>query len=730
LISSTSTATSSTPDTNTENNSSTATLETVSAACQLSSPDNITVDADTGQAGAVVTYSTPTGTGDCGQTSTGESGETIPAISCSPASGSFFPVGASTVICTAQTGPAVSFQVIVNNPGALSISLNGAATITVECGTDFTDPGATAVNGSGQSVPVVVTLPQDFNPDSPAVGSYVLTYTATEDPNSVSAVRTVNVSDTEAPAITVTGANPYKIQQGSCSPFVDPGASALDSCGGPKPVSSSISGPGGATSVNPNNPGTYTVTYTASDGTHQATATRTVLVGMFNEDEVDQPATSNQPPTITINGDPQVHIECGTPFTDPGATATVCGNPITVTTTGTVDIHAPGTYSITYTATANSQTVETTRIVTVEADNSAPTITLNGVNPITVECHSGVFADPGATAHDACAGDFPATASGSVNVDVVGAYTITYNATDPSGHAAAPVTRTVNVVDTTAPTVTAPPNVTVNTGSGAASCGTTISDATLGTASANDACAGALTVSRSGVPSGNVFPVGTTTISYSADDGHGNVGTATQTVTVVDNTAPAISCPSNITVYLPMNTSATSMVVNYTAPVGTDNCAGVTTAQTGGLASGASFPVGTTTNTFRATDAAGNHTDCSFTVTVLYNFTGFFSPVNNLPTLNVVNAGRAIPVKFSLSGNKGLNILAPDNPFTVSLNCSSNDPGVDIVETVSAGNSSLSFDGSQYNYVWKTESSWAGTCRQLVVTLNDGSVHKANFKFR
>jgi hypothetical protein len=224
--------------------------------------------------------------------------------------------------------------------------------------------------------------------------------------------------------------------------------------------------------------------------------------------------------------------------------------------------------------------------------------------------------------------------------------------------------------------------------------------------------------------------VGTTTITYSATDPSNNTGTATQHVTVVDNTPPMISCPANITVYLPLNSTATSMVVNYTAPVGTDNCAGATTTQTGGLASGATFPVGTTTNTFRVTDASGNHTDCSFTVTVLYDFTGFFSPVGNPPTLNVVNAGRAIPVKFSLSGNKGLDIFAAGNPYTVSLNCATDNPGVDITETVTAGGSSLSFGGDQYNYVWKTDSSWAGTCRQLVITLNDGSVHVANFKFK
>jgi hypothetical protein len=503
--------------------------------------------------------------------------------------------------------------VSVNNPGALSISLNGADTITVECGSDFTDPGATAINGSGQSVPVVVTLPQNFNPDSPAVGSYILTYTATEDPNSVSTTRTVNVSDTEAPAITIDGANPYKIQQGSCSPFVDPGASALDGCGGPKPITSSISGPNGLTSVDPNTPGSYTVTYTATDGAHQGTATRTVLVGQFSEDEVDQPATSNQPPTITLNGDAQISIECGTAFTDPGATATVCGNSIQVTTSGTVNIHAPGTYSITYTASANNQTTETTRIVTVEADNTAPTITVNGANPMTVECHTG-FTDPGATAHDACAGDFAAAASGAVDSNTVGQYVITYNATDPSGHAAAPVTRTVNVVDTTAPTVTPPPNVNINTGPDATSCGTLVSDATLGTANASDSCAGALSVTRTGVPSGNFFPVGTTTITYSADDGHGNIRTATQTVTVNDNTAPMISCPVNITLE---PTCPSGAIATYVPPVGTDNCSGASTTRTAGLASGAVFPIGTTTVTHTVTDASGNTASCSFTVTVI-----------------------------------------------------------------------------------------------------------------
>jgi len=115
-----------------------------------------------------------------------------------------------------------------------------------------------------------------------------------------------------------------------------------------------------------------------------------------------------------------------------------------------------------------------------------------------------------------------------------------------------------------------------------------------------------------------------------------------------------------------------------------------------------------------------------------YNFTGFFQPVDNLPTVNTVNAGRAIPVKFSLGGDQGLNIFDAGYPKSQIIACDST-AGVDGIEqTVTAGSSSLSYDASTdtYTYVWKTEKVWAGTCRQLVVKLNDGTFHRANFKFK
>lgn len=115
-----------------------------------------------------------------------------------------------------------------------------------------------------------------------------------------------------------------------------------------------------------------------------------------------------------------------------------------------------------------------------------------------------------------------------------------------------------------------------------------------------------------------------------------------------------------------------------------------------------------------------------------YNFSGFLKPIENLPALNIAPAGSSIPVKFSLGGDHGLDIFAPGYPLSSSIACDASEPGVVIEGTATAGNSTLSYDPAtdQYTYVWKTEKSWKGTCRLLVVKLNDGTEHMAKFRFR
>jgi hypothetical protein len=117
---------------------------------------------------------------------------------------------------------------------------------------------------------------------------------------------------------------------------------------------------------------------------------------------------------------------------------------------------------------------------------------------------------------------------------------------------------------------------------------------------------------------------------------------------------------------------------------------------------------------------------------VKYPFAGFYAPVDNGSTVNAVKAGAAVPVRFSLGGDNGLNIFWSGYPRVQVMLCATGGLVDVIEETVNAGGSSLSYDptAGRYTYVWKTDKSWAGTCRQLQVKLADGETYTAQFTFR
>jgi uncharacterized protein len=138
----------------------------------------------------------------------------------------------------------------------------------------------------------------------------------------------------------------------------------------------------------------------------------------------------------------------------------------------------------------------------------------------------------------------------------------------------------------------------------------------------------------------------------------------------------------------------------------------------------------TLTVNVEVTDNGGLMAVDAATVYVIFNWSGFFNPVANLPTWNSNKAGSAIPVKFSLGGDKGPDIFAEGFPQSVQISCETGVVTGVPVATVNPGGSSLSFKDGRYNYVWKTEKGWAGTCRQLIVQLVDGTLHLANFKFK
>lgn len=451
--------------------------------CTLACPSNITVDNDPGLAGANVNYPDTTSSSGCGGLTTDHPED--------PQTGTaFFPIGSTTVTITAADGSSCSFVVTVLDKRALTITLNGSAEMTVNCGTSFTDPGATATDGTN-SVPVTTTVSVpdpsgavDQNGDAVMVpvsgvntnapGDYTITYTATKDANTVTATRIVHVVSSSPPVITLSNIAGFT-------------------------------------------PQTVQVTDTDDNG-NPIIVTETILVKT---------------------------IECHSSFTPPTATAVSgCGNtPLPVTTTGAVNANTPGTYEIVYSAVDNAGNDAETRVRVTVVDTTAPVITLNGASPMTVECHTS-FTDPGASAADACEGPVAVSVSGSVNPDVPGTYTITYTATD-SGSRTTTATRTVNVVDTTPPT---------------------------------------------------------------------------------------ISCQANILV--DFDPAVGGAVVTYSAPSGMDSCAGVLTAtQIAGLPSGSAFPPGTTTNTFKVTDPSGNTASCSFKVTVA------LTSIIGLDSVSITGAG-------------------------------------------------------------------------------------------
>ena len=120
----------------------------------------------------------------------------------------------------------------------------------------------------------------------------------------------------------------------------------------------------------------------------------------------------------------------------------------------------------------------------------------------------------------------------------------------------------------------------------------------------------------------------------------------------------------------------------------------------------------------------------------IYTFDGFFQPVENRDAgghlvLNKVQAGSAIPLKFKLGGDYGLDVFDAGYPKSETIACNSAAEVNGVDQTVNAGSSSLSYNASTgtYSYVWKTDKAWQDTCRQLVLKFDDGTIARANFTF-
>jgi hypothetical protein len=272
----------------------------------------------------------------------------------------------------------------------------------------------------------------------------------------------------------------------------------------------------------------------------------------------------------------------------------------------------------------------------------------------------------------------------------LGNTSVSCTATDTHGNTSA-AAFVVHVVDTTPPVLTVPGNITgVQATSSAGAVVTYTATATdVVDASPSVVCL---------APSGSTFGILTSTVSCTATDDYGNTSAArTFSVTVIDTLPPIITVPS------PITRSATSLsgaVVTYTVSAVdlVDGARPVTCVP----ASGATFPMGTTTVNCSASDTRGNTATKSFTVTVQLQY-GFVA-VQNLPPPpgKTFKPGSSVPLKWQFTmGGVAVNSTASNPKITITgpggaMSFTATDPGKSSFQPPTAAN------GWTWQFNWQT----------------------------
>ncbi len=570
----------------------------------ITCPGNITVNNTTGTCSAVVNFSAPTGTDNCPNATT--------ALVAGLPSGSSFPVGTTTntyrVTDVSGKTNNCSFTVTVNDNQVPAITCPSNITVNSTSGTcgaavTYTTPTGTD-NCSGVSTTQIAGLASGA---TFPVGTTTNTFRVTDASGKTSTCSfTVTVIDNLAPSISCPSNIYVNNTSGICGAVVYYTAPVgTDNCTGAATTQT-----GGLASGSTFPVGVTTNTYRVTDATGQTvTCSFTVTVN------------DNQAPSITCPSNIYVNNTSGlcgaiVNFTAPAGTDN-CPGASTAQTGGLASgsTFPVGVTTNTYRVTdATGKTSNCSFTITV-TDNQNPSISCQ--NDMTVNATSGscnaVVTYNAPVGTDNCSGANTALTAGltSGSTFPVGTTTNTFRVTDATGRTSF-CSFNITVVDNQPPAVSCPANISVNSESGA--CGATV---TYTTPTGSDNCTGTTTTQTAGLASGFIFPVGTTTNTFTVTDAAGNTSTCSFTVTVTDNQAPQIVCPSNINVNNLQGSCGA--VVNFTVPTGTDNCPGSVTTQISGLGSGATYPIGTTTNIFVVTDASGNTKTCSFIVNVSDN---------------------------------------------------------------------------------------------------------------
>lgn len=115
-----------------------------------------------------------------------------------------------------------------------------------------------------------------------------------------------------------------------------------------------------------------------------------------------------------------------------------------------------------------------------------------------------------------------------------------------------------------------------------------------------------------------------------------------------------------------------------------------------------------------------------------FQFAGFLRPVKSMTDLNQKASGQAIPIKFDLGGDEGMALFRSNSPSVVQIDCETRKEIGTPQPAVMPGSTTLHYDAvtRTYQYVWKTDPAWKGTCRRFDLGLIDNSKHSAAFSFK
>lgn len=200
------------------------------------------------------------------------------------------------------------------------------------------------------------------------------------------------------------------------------------------------------------------------------------------------------------------------------------------------DTYPIGTTAVNFSVTDTANLVTTCTLNITVVNTQAPTLTLNGASPMTIEA-CNIYNEPGATAIDSCFGDISSSIvidNSALDLNMVGSYDITYTVTNANG-VATQIIRTVNVVDTTAPSLTfvGPNPLNIGDCSTYTELGATAIDPCFGDISAS------VVIDNSNV---DTSTIGSYIVTYNVTDASGNAASQIiRTVNVVDISGPIIT---------------------------------------------------------------------------------------------------------------------------------------------------------------------------------------------